>query len=194
MKMQVPFYYEKSGRIEVEANSIKEAQEKAQAILDKMSWKDCGRLAECVDDSAVIDLEGIVFDESGNAISEDLEEKPRNTMIKYLYRDGANYKKNNQFVLDGVLTDKQIQEILGCLDEGMYFIPAQVGLPEKRFDKFSDDIDHVWFEMDEDSFQIVEEKPDKKNITPEELVKKFKEAARHWDVINYYLLLSANGV
>lgn len=29
MKMYVPFCYEKMGRIEVEANSVKEAQEKA---------------------------------------------------------------------------------------------------------------------------------------------------------------------
>lgn len=28
MKMYVPFYYEKCGRIEVEANNIKEAQKK----------------------------------------------------------------------------------------------------------------------------------------------------------------------
>lgn len=37
---------------EVEANSIRGVQEKAQDILDEMSCKDCGRLAECVDDSA----------------------------------------------------------------------------------------------------------------------------------------------
>ena len=71
MKMYVPFYYEKSGRIEVEAASIREAQEKAQDILDEMSWKDCGRLAECVDDSAQIDYEGIVLDENSNIVDED---------------------------------------------------------------------------------------------------------------------------
>lgn len=70
MKMYVPFVYEKSGRIEVEADTIKEAQRKANEILDEMSWKDCGRLAECVDDSAQIDYDGIVFDESNNIIEE----------------------------------------------------------------------------------------------------------------------------
>lgn len=68
MKMYVPFSYEKSGRIEVEADSVKEAQEKAQNILDKMSWKDCGQLAECVDDSAQIDYDGIVLDETMHVI------------------------------------------------------------------------------------------------------------------------------
>lgn len=68
--MYVPFVYEKSGRIEVEADTIKEAQRKANDILDEMSWKDCGRLAECVDDSAQIDYDGIVLDESNNIIEE----------------------------------------------------------------------------------------------------------------------------
>lgn len=68
MKMYVPFSYEKSGRIEVEADSVKEAQEKAQNILDEMSWKDCGRLAECVDDSAQIDYDGMVLDETMHVI------------------------------------------------------------------------------------------------------------------------------
>lgn len=69
MKMYVPFYYEKHGRIEVEASNIEEAQEKAQAILDEMSWKDCGRLAECVEDSAVIDYDGLIYDENHNVVN-----------------------------------------------------------------------------------------------------------------------------
>lgn len=68
MKMYVPFVYEKSGRIEVEADSVEEAQRKADDILDEMSWKDCGRLAECVDDSAQIDYDGIVLDENNNIV------------------------------------------------------------------------------------------------------------------------------
>lgn len=68
MKMYVPFYYEKSGRIAVDADTTDEAREKAQDILDKMSWKDCGRLAECVDDSAQIDYDGVIFDENQNII------------------------------------------------------------------------------------------------------------------------------
>ena len=71
MKMYVPFLYEKAGRIEVEAASVQEAQGKAQDILDGMSWKDCGRLAECVDDSAQIDYDGVVLDENQNIIEND---------------------------------------------------------------------------------------------------------------------------
>lgn len=68
MKMYVPFTYEKAGRIEVEADTIEEAQRKANDILDEMSWKDCGRLAECIDDSAQIDYDGIILDESNNIV------------------------------------------------------------------------------------------------------------------------------
>lgn len=69
MKMYVLFYYGKIGRIKVEASNIKEAQKKARAILDEMSRKDYGRL-ECVDDSAVIDCEGLVFGEDQNIIED----------------------------------------------------------------------------------------------------------------------------
>lgn len=70
MKMYVPFCYEKMGRIEVEADSVREAQEKARNILDGMSWKDCGRLAECVDDSAQIDYDGIILNENQNIVED----------------------------------------------------------------------------------------------------------------------------
>ena len=53
---------------EVEANSIREAQGKAQDILDEISCKDCGRLAECVDDFAQIDYDGIILDEYQNIV------------------------------------------------------------------------------------------------------------------------------
>lgn len=68
MKMYVPFYYEKGGRIAVDADTTDEARKKAQDILDEMSWRDCGRLAECVDDSAQIDYDGVIFDENQNII------------------------------------------------------------------------------------------------------------------------------
>ena len=67
-KYYVPFTYEKGGKIEVEAASPKEAMKAAEKKLDKMSWKDCGALAECIDDSAMIDYEGIVYDENGSVV------------------------------------------------------------------------------------------------------------------------------
>lgn len=53
---------------EVKANSVREALGKVQDIFDEMSCKDCGILAECVDDSAQIDYDGIILDENQNIV------------------------------------------------------------------------------------------------------------------------------
>ena len=78
-----------------------------------------------------------------------------NTRISYLYRDADNYKMQNSCVIMGVITEAQIAEIISCLDCGEYFIPRQVGLPEKRFDRFDEEADHCWFELSADGFEAV---------------------------------------
>lgn len=60
-----------------------------------------------------------------------------NTKIHYLYRDADNYKVHNSCVIKGVLTPEQINVILSCCDAGEYFIPNQVGLPERKFEKLT---------------------------------------------------------
>ena len=57
-----------------------------------------------------------------------------NTKISYLYRDVDNYKRYNECIVAGTLSANQICTILDCCDMGEYFIPGQVGLPERRFD------------------------------------------------------------
>lgn len=52
----------------MEAASPKEAVKAAEKKLDEMSWKDCCALAEGIDDSAMIDYEGIVYDENGSVV------------------------------------------------------------------------------------------------------------------------------
>ncbi len=69
-----------------------------------------------------------------------------NTWIEYLYRDADNYKVWNEAVVSGVLTDEEKAQIEECLSEGEYFLPQQVGLPEKRFDEETV-ADHPWFEL-----------------------------------------------
>ena len=82
-----------------------------------------------------------------------------NTKISYLYRDADNYKKVNECVIAGALTAEQICAIKDCCDMGEYFIPSQVGLPERRFDRYDPAVDHCWFELDEDSFSETIEPP-----------------------------------
>ena len=64
-----------------------------------------------------------------------------NTKISYLYRDADNYKRYNECIVAGTLSANQICTILDCCDMGEYFIPGQVGLPERRFDPYDPQAD-----------------------------------------------------
>ena len=107
-----------------------------------------------------------------------------NTKIEYLYRDASNYKQQNIVILAGELSPAEVRTILNNRSDGEYFIPAQVGLPEKRFDEVTED-DHCWFELSEYSFAMTPEEPTVK-ITTKELVEKFKKIGPYgWDDIGY---------
>lgn len=100
-----------------------------------------------------------------------------NTKIDYLYRDGSNYKIRNQQTVEGTLSDGQIEEIMASCDDGNYFVPRQVGLPEERFGDITDD-DHGWFELLEIS--TTDRKPSVK-MTAEEMHRNFTKANGNWD-------------
>lgn len=85
-----------------------------------------------------------------------------NTQISYLYRDASNYKQHNKVTLAGEITDAEKRLILGKLEEGEYFIPSQVGLDDlqPRMIGFPDaQDDHVWHELREDDFELVDGGP-----------------------------------
>tara|TARA_B100000949_G_scaffold231730_1_gene244446 strand:- start:816 stop:1208 length:393 start_codon:yes stop_codon:yes gene_type:complete len=52
-----------------------------------------------------------------------------NTQFNLLYKDINNTKASVTVILAGAITDAQIDAIMDKLDDGMYFIPNQVGLP-----------------------------------------------------------------
>lgn len=107
-----------------------------------------------------------------------------NTRMEYLYTDASNYKQWTVAILPGVLTEKEIQTILENRSESTFFIPEQVGLPAKRFEKITED-DHCWFELDEGSFSMTTEDPDV-SISAKDLVKKFKEIGPYgWEDVKY---------
>ena len=110
------------------------------------------------------------------------QEKP-NTRIDYLYRDADNYKMPNSVVVKGLLSEDQKKIIMSNLQDGEFFIPSQVGLPETRVDEYWDmESDHVFFELYEYSFAETDEEPTVA-VTADELVKNF-EAVREdgWNV------------
>jgi len=101
-----------------------------------------------------------------------------NTKISYLYRDSDNYKVHNECVVSGTLTEDQIETILDCLDEGEYFIPGRVGLPENKFDETTE-ADHDFFELGQYSFEQTKETPTA-FVTAELLVELFKKCKDNW--------------
>ena len=119
------------------------------------------------------------------AVLKDLHIEPNqkvhmNTQIRYLYRDASNYKVENECVVAGTFTQEQIAQIMDCCDLGEYFIPSQVGLPERRFDRYDPEEDHCWFELAEDGFEETT-KPATVEISAEQLVENFAAAKEHWN-------------
>lgn len=98
-----------------------------------------------------------------------------NTKINYLYRDASNYSVCNSCIIQGTLTEEQKRTILSSLDDGEYFIPHAVGMPEKKFDTETAD-DHPFFELTANDFEETDEKPTL-DITGEELSERFAAAA-----------------
>jgi hypothetical protein len=71
-----------------------------------------------------------------------------NTEFKYMYRDASNYKKSTHAVFAGTLTGPEKADLLNNFDQGMFFIPEQVGLenPRDDFENHYED-DHIWNEV-----------------------------------------------
>ena len=101
-----------------------------------------------------------------------------------MYRDASNYKKFNEVVLEGRLTEDQIKDCLENASDGVEFIPYQVGLEDlqPQMDSYPSADDHVWH-----TFESVEptEEPltEGLNLTAEELRKNFQARKGNWDVV-----------
>ena len=114
--------------------------------------------------------------------------KFRNTKVSYLYRDGSNYKKANEVVVKGRMTQSMAGRIYSSCD-GEYFIPEQIGLPAERFDTITED-DTCFCEFDmrmEHDFIPTDEEPTV-SMTTDELVRSFELASSQgWDCAKYAL-------
>ena len=108
-----------------------------------------------------------------------------NTRMEYLYRDAANYKSYNSVVVRGIITTEQKQAIYKTLEEGIYFIPEQIGLYLLRGWDVTED-DHPYCELDiEHDFYETAEAPDDDSFTVENLVAAFVATSGRWDAAQY---------
>jgi len=112
-----------------------------------------------------------------------------NTRIDYLYRDADNYKRDNTCVVAGTITEEQKEAILDSLDDGEYFIPKLVGMPEKKFDTYDPQADHPFFELGPASFNHTDDDPTLE-LTVVELVERFRAHKEKWFAIDYDNALS----
>lgn len=107
-----------------------------------------------------------------------------NTLFYYIYRDADNYKSHNNMVVDGKLNADEKAEIFCCLNDGEYFIPSQVGLPEKRIDDNFTDADHPWFELR--CIEDTEAPTTVPGLTAQDLLTAFRAAQGNWDESRFY--------
>ena len=97
-----------------------------------------------------------------------------------MYRDADNYKRFHSEVLRGEISAQQLSIIMDCLNDGEYFVPHQIGLPEIRFNQITES-DHCWFELNpEQDFSSTNEDPTI-DITVDQMVERFIMAKGRWD-------------
>ncbi len=106
-----------------------------------------------------------------------------NTQLWYMYRDGSNYKANETLVLEGECT---FEDVKAFLDEGRWFIPSQVGLPDLQkklyqYDGPGED-DHIWHELDDGDFSLTDSEPTAP-VTAADFIANMKKAHEDgWDI------------
>lgn len=86
------------------------------------------------------------------------------TRIPYRYVDEANYKAHGDIILDGLLSEADVEAIRSKLSDREYFIPADLNLGieemQSQLSSFPSSWDHVYHILDLDDLEqerVVEE-------------------------------------
>lgn len=84
-----------------------------------------------------------------NSHLQELRSQMPATRVSYSYIDGSNSKRFSSLTFRGRLTKLQLLLIESKLDEGLYFVPAQVGFESLHL-AFTDDggDDHFWHKLE----------------------------------------------
>lgn len=103
----------------------------------------------------------------------------KNTRVTYRYRDAGNCEQAHSIIVVGELAWK---DIVQYLDEGVYFIPSQVGLEDLQphFRGGLTGSDHVWHQLRESDIELVDD-AQTVPITAGELLERLRMAL--WDEI-----------
>jgi hypothetical protein len=112
-----------------------------------------------------------------------------NTRFTYTYRDANNYKNVGEAVVAGEITAAQRQQIDMALDDGEFFVPIQVGLPdcsEISRGYMPCEADHAWTELDVHEIETTEDAPSVAGDI-DTVVAAFAAHAGKWDLTTPYL-------
>lgn len=113
-----------------------------------------------------------------------------NSLVEYMYRDGANNKHSKEVIFKGVITPSQIKMINESFlpdFEPTDFLPRQVGLsplcPWTDDDSYDDDLDHMIHTIETVKLVIT---PAESEMPIVDLANKFAAAiADGWDMVKY---------
>jgi hypothetical protein len=75
------------------------------------------------------------------------------TRVRYAYADGANCKRASQMMFRGRLKPEQLRLLASRLDEGLFFLPAQVGFENLQLAFTLEGDDHGWHRIELDDEQ-----------------------------------------
>ncbi len=74
-----------------------------------------------------------------------------NILFDYLYRDAGNNKLYGSVIFRGLSNlpiHIMLNEVETYLYQRIYFIPELLGVPRLKFEKYNEDLDHIWHEFD----------------------------------------------
>jgi hypothetical protein len=113
----------------------------------------------------------------------------KNTHLRVCYCDAHNYKNATEVVLGGAPRPDDIRTVIAAtLDDGVFFIPWQVGLPDAHFTGSNlCEEDHPWHTFGGarraselvQAFEPTDREPTLTMLWPE-LIERFR-AIGHWD-------------
>lgn len=72
------------------------------------------------------------------------------TVIPTLYRDAANWKVHGEIHVQGEFTSDELGSMRAALDDGLYYVPGQIGLVHYGSGEYSSypcEDDHGWQEL-----------------------------------------------
>ena len=109
------------------------------------------------------------------------------SIFEYRYRDGGNFKSSDFVILDGQITEGNIELLTSCLIDGMWFMAHQIGLPDlfEGVRKWGQsDLDVSWHEfvvLRPATEKEILEKPCFGKLA--DLLDTFKRSKDHWKLI-----------